>query len=76
VILLRRSAPILHLQQKSAARKNKVLKNVINKTLLNDDDELLNSVSLEQIRRYARRSWRFLDAYRKGLTGIAGFLKM
>jgi len=26
---------------------------------------------LEQIRRYARRSWRFMDAYRKGLTGIA-----
>ena len=33
--------------------------------------EALNSVSLEQIRRYARRSWRFMDAYRKGLTGIA-----
>jgi len=29
--------------------------------------EALNSVSLEQIRRYARRSWRFMDAYRKGL---------
>jgi len=33
--------------------------------------EALNSVSLEQIGRYARRSWRFMDAYRKGLTGIA-----
>ena len=29
--------------------------------------EALNSVSMEQIRRYARRSWRFMDAYRKGL---------
>ena len=29
--------------------------------------EALNSVSLEQIRRYARRSWRFMDAYRKVL---------
>jgi hypothetical protein len=31
--------------------------------------EALNSVSLEQIRKYARYSWRFIDAYRKGLTG-------
>jgi len=33
--------------------------------------EALESVSLEQIRKYARRSWRFIDAYRKGLTGIS-----
>jgi hypothetical protein len=32
--------------------------------------EALESVSLEQIRKYARRSWRFVDAYRKGLTGF------
>jgi hypothetical protein len=31
--------------------------------------EALDSVSLEQIRKYARHSWRFIDAYRKGLTG-------
>lgn len=31
--------------------------------------EALESISLEQIRKYARRSWRFIDAYRKGLTG-------
>ena len=53
---MRRSAPILRLQiislikmppkrrkvQLAAARKNKALKNAINKTLLNDDDELLS----------------------------------
>ncbi|PKY61561.1 hypothetical protein RhiirA4_431900 [Rhizophagus irregularis] len=33
--------------------------------------EALNSVSLEQIRRYSCHSWRFMDAYRKGLTGTA-----
>ena len=32
--------------------------------------EALDSVSLEQICKYARRSWRFIDAYRKGLTGF------
>ena len=32
--------------------------------------EALDSVSLEQIRKYARRSWRFIDAYRKGLIGF------
>jgi hypothetical protein len=30
----------------------------------------LNSVSLEKIRKFARRSWRFMDAYRNGLTGV------
>jgi len=30
----------------------------------------LNSVSLEKIRKFACRSWRFMDAYRNGLTGI------
>jgi len=30
----------------------------------------LNSVSLENIRKFARRCWRFMDAYRQGLTGI------
>ena len=30
----------------------------------------LNSVSLKKIRKFARRSWRFMDAYRNGLTGI------
>ena len=29
--------------------------------------EALNSVSLQQIRRYARKSFRYMDAYRKGL---------
>jgi hypothetical protein len=29
--------------------------------------EVLNSVSIEQIRRYARRSKKFMDAYQKGL---------
>ncbi|GES82983.1 hypothetical protein RCL_jg27849.t1 [Rhizophagus clarus] len=33
--------------------------------------EALNSVLLEQIRRYSCHSWRFIDAYRKGLTGTA-----
>ena len=28
----------------------------------------LDSVSLKQIRRYARKSFRYMDAYRKGLT--------
>ena len=32
--------------------------------------EALNSISLEKIRCFARRTWRFIDAYRKGLTGI------
>jgi hypothetical protein len=32
--------------------------------------EALNSISLETIRCFARRTWRFMDAYRKGLTGI------
>jgi len=30
----------------------------------------LNSVPLESIRKYARRAWRFMDAYRKELTGV------
>ena len=30
----------------------------------------LNSVSLKKIRKFARRSWRFMDAYRNGLTGL------
>jgi len=32
--------------------------------------EALNSISLETIRCYAHRTWRFIDIYRKGLTGI------
>ena len=32
--------------------------------------EALDSVTLEQIRKYARHSWRFIDAYRRRLTGI------
>ena len=32
--------------------------------------EALNSISLETIRCYARRAWRFMDAYRKNLTGL------
>lgn len=32
--------------------------------------EALNSISLETIRCFARKTWRFMDAYRKGLTGI------
>ena len=32
--------------------------------------EALDSVTLEQIRKYARHSWRFIDAYHKGLTGV------
>lgn len=31
----------------------------------------LKSVPLVQIRRFARRSYRYMDAYRKGLTGKA-----
>ena len=30
--------------------------------------EALNSVSLKQIRKYARRSFRYMDAYQKGLN--------
>ena len=30
--------------------------------------EALDSVSVKQIRRYARRSFRYMDAYRKGLN--------
>ena len=29
----------------------------------------LDSVSLVQIRRFARKSWRYMDAYRHGLSG-------
>ena len=32
--------------------------------------DTLNSISLIQICKYARRSWRFMDAYKKGLMGI------
>src|SRR6266498_4261515 len=31
----------------------------------------LSSVSLTTIRRYARKAFRYMDAYRKGLTGKA-----
>lgn len=31
--------------------------------------EALESVPLSAIRRFARKSWRYMDAYRKGLTG-------
>jgi hypothetical protein len=30
----------------------------------------LDSVSLEKIRKFTRRSWRFMAAYRNGLTGL------
>ena len=30
--------------------------------------EALDSVSVKQIRKYARRSFRYMDAYRKGLN--------
>jgi len=30
----------------------------------------LNSISLKTIRSYVCRSWRFMDVYKKGLTGI------
>ncbi len=32
--------------------------------------EALNSISLKTIRSYACRFWRFIDVYKKGLTGI------
>ena len=36
--------------------------------------EALDSVPLITLRRYARKSWRYMDIYRKGLTGkIAEF---
>lgn len=31
----------------------------------------LNACPVEVIRRFFNRSWRFMDAYRKGLTGKA-----
>ena len=31
--------------------------------------EALNSISLIEIRRFARKSWRYMDIYRKGITG-------
>ena len=34
----------------------------------------MNSVPLESIRKYARRAWRFMDAYRKGLTGVEPYI--
>ena len=49
--------------QLAAARKSKRLKK-----LSNVIDNL--SISLETIRCYARKTWRFMDVYRKGLTGI------
>ena len=33
--------------------------------------EAFNSISLEQIRSFARLSFRWMDAYRHGLTGKA-----
>ena len=33
--------------------------------------ECLNACPVEVIRRFVNRSWRFMDAYRKGLTGKA-----
>ena len=30
----------------------------------------LESVSFEKIRKFARRSWKFIDAYRNGLRGL------
>ena len=32
--------------------------------------EALDSVTLEKIHKYARHSWRFIDAYCKVLTGV------
>ncbi|GBC08120.1 hypothetical protein RclHR1_07910009 [Rhizophagus clarus] len=31
--------------------------------------EALNSISLVEIRRFSRKSWRYIDIYRKGITG-------
>ena len=31
--------------------------------------EALDSVSLITIRKFARKSWRYMDIYRKGITG-------
>ncbi len=31
--------------------------------------EALDSISLVEIRRFARKSWRYMDIYRKGITG-------
>ena len=37
--------------------------------------EALDSVPLITLRRYARKSWHYMDIYRKGLTGkIAEFV--
>jgi hypothetical protein len=33
--------------------------------------ECLNACPVDVIRRFVNRSWRFMDAYRKGLTGKA-----
>jgi hypothetical protein len=31
--------------------------------------EALNSIPLVEIRRFARKSWRYMNIYRKGITG-------
>ena len=36
--------------------------------------ECLNAYPVEVIRRFVNRSWRFMDAYRKGLTGKAAIV--
>ena len=37
--------------------------------LLNTVPEALNSIDVNTIRRFARKSWRYMDLYRNGITG-------
>ena len=37
--------------------------------LLNTVPEALNSIDVTTIRRFARKSWRYMDLYRNGITG-------
>jgi len=37
--------------------------------LLNTVPEALDSVDVNTIRRFARKSWRYMDLYRNGITG-------
>ena len=36
---------------------------------MNQIPEVLNNVSVTTIRKFARKSWRYMDAYDKGLEG-------
>ncbi|KAJ3854099.1 hypothetical protein EV368DRAFT_73097 [Lentinula lateritia] len=38
--------------------------------LINNVRMALDSVSLSTMRHFARRAWKFIDAYRKGLNGV------